>query len=155
MRGRPADAQETLTRRTRSHEMLANGNYSAWFRPPNGDGTAIVTLSDGTITGGDSFFDYSGSYEQNGNGDRLTATVRTRRVCDGPPSVFGIDEIVLKLEGRLQGEMVVCAGTAEQAPGVGIEVTLIPSREDPSREAEVTYRPTPFDATKLPKAPSR
>jgi hypothetical protein len=69
--------------------------------------------------------------------------------------VFGIDEIVLKLEGRLQGEMVVCAGTAEQAPGVGIEVTLIPSREDPSREAEVTYRPTPFDATKLPKLPSR
>jgi hypothetical protein len=151
--GRPADAQETLTRRTRSHEMLANGKYSAWFRTPNGDGTAIVTLSDGTITGGDSFFEYSGSYEQ--NGDRLTATVRTRRVCDGPPSVFGIDEIVLKLEGRLQGEMVVCAGTAEQASGVSVEVTLISSREDPSRETEPVYRPTPFDATKLPKAPSR
>ena len=133
--------------------MLANGKYSAWFRTPNGDGTAIVTLSDGTITGGDSFFEYSGSYEQ--NGDRLTATVRTRRVCDGPPAVFGIDEVVLKLEGRCRGEMAVCAGTAEQAPGVGIEVTLIPSREDPSREAEPTYRPTPFDATKLPKAPSR
>src|SRR6202051_689746 len=115
--------------------------------------TAIVTLSDGTITGGDSFFDYSGSYEQ--NGDRLTATVRTRRVCDGPPSVFGIDEVVLKLEGRCQGEMVVCAGTAEQAPGVSVEVTLIPSREDPAREAEPVSRPTPFDATKLPKAPSR
>jgi hypothetical protein len=61
------DAQETLTRRTRSHEMLANGKYFAWFRTPNGDGTAIVTLSDGTITGGDSFFEYSGSYEQNGD----------------------------------------------------------------------------------------
>ena len=147
-RGRPAD-----DRRTRSHEMLANGKYSAWFRTPNGDGTAIVTLSDGTITGGDSFFDYSGSYEQ--NGDRLTATVRTRRVCDGPPAVFGIDEVVLKLEGRCRGEMAVCAGTAEQAPGVGIEVTLIPSREDPSEEVEPIYRPMPFDATKLPKAPTR
>ena len=77
--------------------MLENGKYSAWFRTPNGDGTAIVTLLDGTITGGDSFFEYSGSYEQ--NGDRLTATVRTRRDCDGPPGVFGIDEVVLKLEG--------------------------------------------------------
>jgi hypothetical protein len=133
--------------------MLENGKYSAWFRTPNGDGTAIVTLSDGTITGGDSFFEYSGSYEQ--NGDRLTATVRTMRVCDGPPSVFGIDEVVLKLEGRCQGEMVVCAGTAEQAPGVGVEVTLIPCREDPTPEP--TYRPVPvpFDARKLPKARGR
>jgi hypothetical protein len=131
--------------------MLENGNYSAWFRTPNGDGTAIVTLSDGTIIGGDSFFEYSGSYEQ--NGDRLTATVRTRRVCDGPPTVFGIDEVVLKLEGRCQGEMVVCAGTAEQAPGVGVEVTLIPSREDPTPEP--TYRPVSFDTRKLPKAQGR
>jgi hypothetical protein len=127
--------------------MLANGKYSAWFRTPNGDGTAIVTLLDGAITGGDSFFDYSGSYEQ--NGDRLTATVRTKRVCLGPPAVFGIDEVVLKLEGRCRGEMAVCAGTAEQAPGVGI------SRGDPSEEVEPIYRPMPFDATKLPKAPSR
>jgi hypothetical protein len=131
--------------------MLENGKYSAWFRTPNGDGTAIVTLSDGTITGGDSFFEYSGSYEQ--NGDRLTATVRTMRVCDGPPSVFGIDEVVLKLEGRCQGEMVVCAGTAEQVPGVKVDVTLIPCREDPTPEP--TYRPVPFDARKLPKARGR
>jgi hypothetical protein len=152
VRRRPADAQETLTRRTRSHEMLANGKCSAWFRTPNGDGTAIVTLSDGTITGGDSFFEYFGSYEQ--NGDRLTATVRTRQVCDGPFSVFGIDEVVLKLEERCRGEMAVCAGTAEQAPGVDIEVTLMPS-QDPSGEVEPIYRPMPFDATKLPKPPSR
>jgi hypothetical protein len=118
--------------RTLTCSMLANGKYSAWFRTPDGGGTAIVTLSDGTITGGDSFFEYSGSYEQ--NGDRLTATVRIRRLCDGP---------------------AVCAGTAEQAPGVGVEVTLIPCREDPSPKPELVHRPAPFDATKLPKAPSR
>jgi hypothetical protein len=146
VRGRPAGAQETLPRRTLTCWMLANGKYSAWFRTPNGDGTAIVTLSDGTITGGDSFFEYSGSYEQ--NGDLLTGTVRTMRFCDGPPAVFGIDEVVLKLEGRCRGEMAVCAGTAEQAPGVGVEVTLIPCRDDPSPKAELVHRPTPFDATK-------
>jgi len=61
---------------------------------------------------------------------------------------------VLKLEGRCRGEMAVCAGTAEQAPGVGVEVTLIPCRDDPSPKVLV-HRPTPFDATKLPKVPSR
>jgi hypothetical protein len=114
--------------------MLENGNYSAWFRTPNGDGTGVVTLSDGTIAGGDSFFEYSGSYEQ--NGDRFSATVKTRRLCDGPPAVFGIDEVELKLEGRCQGEIAVCAGTAEQAPGVRVDVTLMPRREDPSPKAE-------------------
>jgi hypothetical protein len=73
VRGRPAGAQETLPRRTLTCWMLANGKYSAWFRTPNGDGTAIVTLSDGMITGGDSFFEYSGSYEQ--NGDLLTGVL--------------------------------------------------------------------------------
>jgi hypothetical protein len=34
-------------------------------------------------------------------------------------------------------------------------VTLIPSREDPSGEVKPIYQPMPFDATKLPKPPSR
>jgi hypothetical protein len=133
--------------------MLQNGNYSAWFRTPNGDGTAIVTLLDGTITGGDSFFEYLGSYEQ--SGDRLTATVRTRRVCNGPTTVFGIDEVELNLSGTCLGEIAVCAGTAVQAPSVHVEVTLIPRREDLSRVPEPTYKPVAFDARRLPKAPSR
>jgi hypothetical protein len=51
--------------------MLENGNYSAWFRTPNGDGTAIVTLSDGTIIGGDSFFEYSGRMNKTAIGSPL------------------------------------------------------------------------------------
>jgi hypothetical protein len=145
--------QAFLTIRTPFCWMLADGKYSAWFRTPNGDGTAIVTLMGGTISGGDSFFEYSGSYEQ--NGDRLIATVRTRRLCDGPPSVFGMDEVVLKLVGRCRGEMAVCAGAAEEAAGMRVEVTLMPSREDPSGKVEPIYQPMPFDATKLPKPPSR
>jgi hypothetical protein len=134
--------------------MLANGKYSAWFKTPKGEGTGIVTLSDGTITGSDSFFEYSGAYEQ--NGDRLTATVRTRRVCDGSPSVFGFDEVELKLEGRTRGEIATCSGTAEQAPGVTFAATLVPCREDPSTSrADPIFQPTPFDARRLPKVPSR
>jgi len=133
--------------------MLADGVYSAWFRTPNGEGTGIVTLSGGTITGGDSFFDYSGRMNRTAIGSPLPS--EPDGVAMDPPAVFGIDEVVLKLEGRCRGEMAVCAGTAERAPGVGVEVTLIPCREDPSRKAEPVHRPTPFDATKLPKVPSR
>jgi hypothetical protein len=134
--------------------MLVNGKYSAWFKTPVGEGTGIVTLSDGTIIGGDSFFEYSGSYEE--NGDQITATVRTRRVCDGPPSVFGFDEVELKLEGRTRGEMASCSGTAEQAPGVTFAATLVPCREDPSpSRPDPIFQATPFDATRLPKLPSR
>jgi hypothetical protein len=133
--------------------MLADGVYSAWFRTSNGEGTGIVTLSGGTIAGGDSFFEYSGFYEQ--NRDLLRATVRTRRLCDGSPALFGIDEVVLKLEGRCHGEIAVCAGIAEQAPDVSFEVTLIPSREHQPSKAERIYQSTTFDVAKLPKFPRR
>jgi hypothetical protein len=134
--------------------MLVNGKYSAWFKTPNGEGTGIVTLSNGVITGGDSFFEYSGSYEQ--KGDRVTAVVKTRRVCDGPPDVFGVDEVELRLEGRTRGEIATCSGTAKQAPGVSFAATLVPCREDPlPLKEEPIRRPTPFDAAKFPKARSR
>ena len=134
--------------------MLEDGKYSAWFRTPNGDGTGIITLSGGAITGGDSFFEYSGTYKQ--AGDQIPATVKTRRVCDGPPAVFGIDEVVLNLQGRCRGEMAVCAGIAEQAPGVSFEVTLLPCRENTSPpKINPLHQTKPFDAAKLPKFPNR
>ena len=33
--------------------MLENGRCSAWFRTPPGEGTGVVLLKDGAITGGD------------------------------------------------------------------------------------------------------
>ena len=73
--------------------------------------------------------------------------VRTRRYCEGQPSVFGIDEVELKLEGRSAGQTVVCKGAAEQAPGLIFEATLIRSREQtPTKEDNRVFRPT-----KLPK----
>jgi hypothetical protein len=69
--------------------MLRNGSYSTWFRTPQGEGTGIVVLSDGKLTGGDTVLAYAGTYFQ--NGDRFSASVRTQRHTPGQPSVFGID----------------------------------------------------------------
>jgi hypothetical protein len=71
--------------------MVEDGKYAVWFKTALGQGTGVVTLAKGRITGGDTVIAYSGSCEQ--HGDHFTAIVRTRRYCAGQPSVFGIDEV--------------------------------------------------------------
>ena len=128
--------------------MVEDGKYVVWFKTALGQGTGVVTLASGQIAGEDTVIAYSGSYEQ--NGDHFTAVVSTRRYCVGQPSVFGIDEVELKLEGRSAGQLVVCKGIAEQAPGLIFEATLIRSRDQTSAEKENREKPA-FHPTKLPK----
>ncbi len=132
--------------------MLKDGTYAAWFRTPLGDGTGIVHFADGKVWGRDSIMLYSGTYEV--KGDRFSAVVTTKRHSEGHATVFGIDDFVLRLEGMSTGTIATCSGTADQAPGVTFEATLIPSHQvssDPEAE-----RPEPkFDLSRLPKLPSR
>jgi hypothetical protein len=129
--------------------MLENGRYAAWFKTPHGQGTGVVVLTNGEIAGQDSFIAYSGSYEQ--DGDLFTATVRIRRYCEGPPSLFGIDDVELRLRGKSTGMMAVCTGTTEQVPGLVFQATLIRAQEvPPGLKAERPPIP-PFDALKMPK----
>ncbi|MBR0994283.1 hypothetical protein JQ580_26530 [Bradyrhizobium japonicum] len=109
--------------------MMRDGKYAAWFRTPRGQGTGIVHLADGRISGGDSFFTYDGSYLFDDD-QRFTAVLTTRRYAEGPPTVFGLDEVEVALSGTCSGAMATCSGTARQAPDVKFEVTLIYSQED-------------------------
>ena len=109
--------------------MLKDGKYTVWFRTPRGEGTGIVQLANGAISGGDSMFTYSGSYQIDDT--RFTASLTTRRHAAGPPTVFGIDEVEVKLSGRSNGIMASCSGTAEQAPGVVFEATLFLGNDQP------------------------
>ena len=79
------------------------------------------------ISGGDSFFTYSGSYEV--DDDRFTAALTTTRHAAGPPTLFGLDEVEVKLAGRFKGRLASCSGTAKQAPGLPFEATLIASED--------------------------
>jgi hypothetical protein len=108
--------------------MLKDGKYAAWFRTARGQGTGIVHLAGGRISGSDSFFTYGGSYKV--EQDRFTAVLTTRRHADGPPTVFGLDEVEVNLSGVCTGVMATCSGTAPQAPGVVFEATLIYSRDE-------------------------
>ena len=42
--------------------MLRNGSYSAWFRTSLREGTGVVVLKDGKVTGGDTVLAYTGTY---------------------------------------------------------------------------------------------
>jgi hypothetical protein len=133
--------------------MLKDGTYSAWFKTPRGDGTGIVHFEDGRISGGDSIMTYSGSYQV--SGDLFRATVITKRHTEGHATVFGVDDLELKLEGVAKGQIAKCTGTTDAAPGLTFEATLIPCRSEPATAAS-SERPMPkFDASKLPKPPSR
>jgi hypothetical protein len=108
--------------------MIINGSYSAWFRTRLGEGTGIVVLIDGKLTGGDTVSDYAGTYLL--EGDKFTATVAVRRRTQGL-SVFGINHVDLTVTGKSSPTMASCTGTAKQAPGLVLEATLIRIADQP------------------------
>jgi hypothetical protein len=128
--------------------MLKDGKYNAWFRTSRGEGTGIVHLANGQISGGDSIFSYSGSYQV--DEDRFTAALTTRRHAAGPTTVLGTDEVEVKLVGRFNATTASCSGTAEQAPGVVFEATLFLS-QDPSPPSDRKPVALNFNASKLPQ----
>ncbi len=111
--------------------MLRNGSYSAWFRTQRGEGTGIIELNDGKVTGGDTVLAYSGSYAE--DGDAFTALIATQRHTQGQPSVFGIDNVDLTLSGNSAAAITAsCKGTVKQLPGMTFEATLIRITDQPS-----------------------
>lgn len=115
--------------------MLRDGKYAAWFRTPRGQGTGLVQLADGRIHGSDSFFTYGGTYQV--DQQRFTAVLTVNRHAEGPPTVFGPDEVEVKLMGVCSGAMATCSGSAKEAPDVKFEATLIYSKDDaPAADAK-------------------
>jgi hypothetical protein len=113
--------------------MHRDGRYAVWFRTPRGEGTGVVHLANGRISGGDSFFTYSGSYKV--DDDHFTAALTTTRYAEGPPTLFGLDEVEVELAGTFKGRMASCSGAAKQAPDLPFAATLIAS-EDASPEPD-------------------
>jgi hypothetical protein len=109
--------------RYEGYDMLRDGEYAAWFKTPRGEGIGIVHLANGEITGGDNVSNYSGWYKV--EEDRFTAVLTTRRHTVGPPSVFDVDEVELRLSGKSTGVTASCTGTATQAPDMPFQATLI------------------------------
>jgi hypothetical protein len=132
--------------------MLKDGTYAAWFRTSLGEGTGIVHFADGKLWGRDSIMLYSGTYDV--DGERFSVVLTARRHTEGHATVFGIDDLVVRLKGVSNGAIATCSGTADAAPDIAFEATLIPSHDAPAMP-EANLPAPKFDVTKLPKLPSR
>jgi hypothetical protein len=132
--------------------MLKDGTYAAWFKTAIGNGTGIAHLADGKVWGRDSILNYHGTCHV--DGDRFTALVSTTRHSSGHATVFGADELTLRLEGTCTDRLARYVGTADEVPGVLLEGLLIfsePSVSVPEHRAKAaTFRPG-----RLPKLPAR
>lgn len=128
--------------------MLTNGTYVAYFKTPLNQGAGVAHIEDGKLTGSDSIMSYEGTYEVVGS--RFTGTVKTKRHTQGHGTVFGVDELTLRLEGVCIGKVASYVATADEVPGMVLEGTLIRSEELSSEPQPV--RPLPaFDPDRLPK----
>jgi hypothetical protein len=115
--------------------MLKHGKYAAWFRTPSKQGTGFAHLLDGSITGGDSILSYSGTYQV--RGDEFTAILKTTRHTKGHETIFGADNLTLRLKGKAVGRIAKFIGTADEFAGTPFAGTLIYSEEEqqkPTRE---------------------
>jgi len=132
--------------------MLKDGTYAAWFKTSKGEGTGIAILRDGKVTGGDSILTYSGSYETEGH--LFRAVIRTHRHSPGHPTIFGVDNLTLRLNGTCRDAVASCSGRADETPGELFEATLILSRPDdrkPTSEPSIND----FHPERLPRLPPR
>jgi hypothetical protein len=103
--------------------VLQNARYSVWFRTPKGEGYGVISLMDGDVSGGDTISSYTGTYVQ--DGDKFAATIAVKRHTQGPPSVFGIDNVDVTLSGKSTPTTASCFGTASQASDMTLQATLI------------------------------
>ncbi|QPF90305.1 hypothetical protein [Bradyrhizobium commune] len=128
--------------------MLRDGKYAAWFRTPRGQGTGLVDLVEGRISGRDGFFTYGGTYQV--DQQHFTAVLTVKRHADGAPGMFGPDEVEVNLSGVCNGAVATCSGTAREAPAIKFECTLIYSQDDaPAPDARGAV--VKLNADKLPK----
>jgi len=126
---------------------MREGEYSVWFRTPDGTGTARVRIVDGKITGGDAYISYDGWYRL--DGANFEAIVNTRRHTEGPPTWFGIDEVVIRLSGKSMGRTAAGTGTVDQCPGLKLAVTLM-WIEDEDPKTHIDYARVELHPERLP-----
>ena len=101
------------------------------------EGTGVIELNDGKVTGGDTVFAYSGSYFQ--DGDKFSASLTTQRHTPGQPSVFDIDNVDLTVTGK--STTAACTGTAKQAPGLAFEAIFVRIADEPRALPRAPTRP--------------
>lgn len=100
------------------------GLYAIRFQTPFGGGAGVAYLEDGKLRGGDSMMAYVGSYNENKGTLNADVHAYVHTNVPGMTSVFGVDQVDIHLHGTVSGGNANLTGTAPQAPGVTLQVSM-------------------------------
>jgi hypothetical protein len=103
---------------------MREGLYRVQFQTPLGWGSGVIHALNGRLWGGDAAMFYTGNYTQDGN--QIAADVRTGRHTQNPaiPSVFGRDQVRIRLMGVEDGDLIRFTGSAPEAPNLPFTAEL-------------------------------
>lgn len=114
----------------RTNRRSLEGLWTGSFRFQNAEYGCVVVLEAGRVFGGDSFFYYSGWYEESGEGS-LKATVHVQHYTGPNMTIFGdaINRYAVEIRGQLDGNKIRSTFTRLDRPGLTASVVLA-RRED-------------------------
>lgn len=101
---------------------MINGLYAVHFRAAGNEGTGVVSISDGSINGGDTGYFYQGKLNENGQG--MSTTLSVSRFNPNEQSVFGpADNFELEVSGPSNDKGFELTGHIKGSPANKIDIT--------------------------------
>lgn len=103
---------------------MITGLYKIEFETPLQKAVGVLYADNGRLHGGSSAFAYVGHYAQ--AGDKVRGVINSiRHTADKDlPAVFGFDNVSIVFKGKTDQDVVVCEGTAEEAPALQFKAFL-------------------------------
>jgi len=102
---------------------MIEGFWIVQFEGVQGGGGGVAVFIKDRVFGGDSGYTYEGSYELKDASVR--AKVLVQNFIAGVPNILGITgNFELRVEGKLEGDVIKGTASPVQSPGVGIAVKL-------------------------------
>lgn len=109
---------------------MQNGLYAVSFRTKNDYGNGIITITDGSVNGGDSGYYYQGRMSK--NGQELTLCLNVKQYVSGFVSAFGtVGQFSLELKGKEHADGITCDFHGEVAGSPENEIYITAKRIEP------------------------
>jgi hypothetical protein len=100
-----------------------DGFWTAVFQSAGGAGGGVAVFRNGQVLGGDSAYQYQGTYQVEGG--QLQGTVQVSRFLQGVQSVFGnLPNFTLQLQGRVTNGSADVRGQVVGNPQLQIGIRL-------------------------------
>jgi T3SS negative regulator,GrlR len=90
---------------------MLSGLWAGHFEAMGRRGSGVAVFGEGKVLGGDTSFTWVGTYEE--HGDSLKAKVHIKKFGAEVPSLFGVNEYDLQIEGKILGDKITGTGTSQ------------------------------------------